>query len=159
MFAAEAPIRREEQDGAIKRSAIALHDTDDQVHSMVARQAAERIAARARDFHGAFVVDPKLFAAGRSARAHARPEVQSLRIATYKRLRKDDQPGASPYGIQRQICGLPERAFPVEQDRSGLHHGDGYAILSQAASSQSSPRSSSLARFDRESAHRPPASW
>jgi hypothetical protein len=99
---------------------------------MVARQAAERIAARARDVHGAFVVDPKLFAAGGSAGTHARPEVQSLRIAAYKRLRKDNEPGASPCGIQRQIGGFLERAFPVEQDRSGLHYGDGYAILSHA---------------------------
>ena len=113
---------------------------------MIARQAAERIAARAGNFHRALVVDAKLFAAGGSAGTHARPEVQPFRVAADERLRKDDEPGAAPCRVQRQIAGLPERSFPVEQDRSGLHHSDGYMILSQSEIALDYPVCHGLAR-------------
>ena len=91
MLAQQASVRGEEQDRAIERPPLALHDADDQVGVGLSGGMAEGRGGRPGDVDGALPVAAKLLATFGCPRTDAGAEVQAARVAGDERLRENDE--------------------------------------------------------------------
>src|SRR3972149_5951266 len=91
MPAQERPVRSDEDDRAVERPAVPLHDADDEVDVVLVGDGAERLGGRAGHLPGGVPVTAEPVASLRRALAHAGPEVDALGIAAQERFGEDDE--------------------------------------------------------------------